>query len=207
MNNLTKLFKLVELTRSQPQYGYALAGIPKGELSDLAQHHYLVAFIAWQLARDANRAGAKLNVEKVLEYALVHDLGELLGGDIAGPYAVANRRAYRAAKAFETENHKFLSKYFGSDKKYFLTLTAEIMKARNDEAFYAKAADWIECTHYKFYLNRFNDNDAKLAKKKLESYIKGIKDPLAKSWLKNFLQVWLKELPHGTGQDAIIGKK
>jgi len=47
MDNLTKLFKLVELTRFQPQYGYALAGIPKEELSNLAEHHYLVTFIAW----------------------------------------------------------------------------------------------------------------------------------------------------------------
>ena len=37
MNDLTKLFKLLELTRSMPQSGYALLGLPKGQLSDLAQ--------------------------------------------------------------------------------------------------------------------------------------------------------------------------
>ena len=62
MEHLTKLFKLVELTRSQPQTGYVLAGIKTDELSNLAEHHYLVTFIAWQLARAANRAGAKLSI-------------------------------------------------------------------------------------------------------------------------------------------------
>ena len=40
MKHLTNLFKLMELTRSQPQYGYALAGIQQDELSNLAEHHF-----------------------------------------------------------------------------------------------------------------------------------------------------------------------
>lgn len=78
MKNLKDLFRVIELTRSQPQYGYALAGIAKDKLSNLAEHHYLVTFIAWQLAANLEKAGAQIDVRKVLEYALVHDLGELL---------------------------------------------------------------------------------------------------------------------------------
>ena len=75
MEHLTNLFKLIELTRSQPQYGYALAGIQQDELSNLAEHHYLVTFVAWQLASQVKRAGANIDIQKVLEFCLIHDLG------------------------------------------------------------------------------------------------------------------------------------
>lgn len=47
-HDLFSLFELLQLMRSQPMYGYALTGLPKGELSDLTQHHYLVGMIAWR---------------------------------------------------------------------------------------------------------------------------------------------------------------
>src|SRR3989344_2424446 len=111
MNNLVNLFKLIELTRSQVQYGYVLSGVRKHELSNLAEHHYLVVFMAWQLAKHLNAKGANLDEKKVLEIAIIHDLGELFGGDISRPYAMANPRARKLAKAYEFENIRFLRKY------------------------------------------------------------------------------------------------
>jgi len=75
----------MELTRSQPQYGYALAGIQQDELSNLAEHHYLVTFIGWQIASNLRQVGADVDVQKILEFCLIHDLGELFGGDISMP--------------------------------------------------------------------------------------------------------------------------
>src|SRR5581483_5063728 len=146
MKNPTTLFRLIELTRSQPQYGYILAEIPKAQLSDLAQHHYLVTFIAWQLAAAANRAGGEINTEKVLEYALVHDLGELFGGDIAMPYAQANPPAREAAKSFERENQKYISRFFEDGQAEVQTLFTEVMQATTNEALIAKIADYVEVT-------------------------------------------------------------
>lgn len=45
MKHLTNLFKLMQLTRSQPLYGYVIGGVQKNDLSNLAEHHYLVTFI------------------------------------------------------------------------------------------------------------------------------------------------------------------
>src|ERR1700738_3323865 len=109
MNNQKKLvnfLKLMQITRTQPQYGYALSNLKKHELSNLAEHHYLVTFIALQLARYAKSFGAKINTERIMEISLVHDLGELFGGDISRPYAMANPKARQLAKAFESENQK-----------------------------------------------------------------------------------------------------
>lgn len=194
MEHLTRLFKLVELTRSQPQSGYALSGIPADELSNLAEHHYLVTFMAWQLARNANRKGANLNIEKVVEYALVHDLGELFGGDIATPYARVNKKAKRLAKAFEAENQKFFSRFFGPEAKHFRNLVGEIMNAKSDEGLVAKLADYMECTHYKLYVRQFRKQDIEIATEKTSGHIKKMKDPVAKREFSAFVKNWIKTL-------------
>jgi len=194
MQHLTKLFQLIELTRSQPQYGYIFAGIPKEDLSDLAQHQYLVTFIAWQLARSANFAGTKLNIEKVMEYALVHDLGELFGGDISMLYARVNKKAYRLAKAFEDENQKFLSNFFGDDKKHFRKLGKEILDAQSDEALVAKIADYVEATHFKMYANSLLPKDLIMAGEKFDQIIRKTKDPALKKFVREFTATWLKQM-------------
>ncbi|SRR3989339_342054 len=190
MEHLTNLFRLMELTRSQPQYGYALAGIQQDELSNLAEHHYLVTFTAWQLASQVKKAGAKIDIQKVLEFCLIHDLGELFGGDIAMPYARANPKAKIHAKAFEEENQRFLSKFFGNQSDYFKELGREILNAKSDECIIAKIADYIEVTHYKQYVKVFSKFDTDLVKPKLMEMIGKMKDPIAKRELNKFIKSW-----------------
>lgn len=190
MEHLTNLFRLMELTRSQPQYGYALAGIQQDELSNLAEHHYLVTFTAWQLASQVKKAGAKIDIQKVLEFCLIHDLGELFGGDIAMPYARANPKAKIHAKAFEEENQRFLSKFFGNQSDYFKELGREILNAKSDECIIAKIADYIEVTHYKQYVKVFSKFDTDLVKPKLMDMIGKMKDPIAKRELNKFIKSW-----------------
>lgn len=197
MEHLTKLFKLIELTRSQPQYGYALAGIAKQDLSDLAQHHYLVSFIAWQLASNLKIAGADISMEKVLEFAMIHDLAELLGGDIAMPYAKANPKAYRLAKQFEGENQRYLAKFFGAAAKHFKALGQEILKAKSDEALLVKIADYVEVVHYKEYVGRMSQGDVEMSAKKIRKVVAKMKDKVAKENLGEFVDVWGKEMKSG----------
>ena len=184
----------MELTRSQPQYGYALAGIQQDELSNLAEHHYLVTFIAWQLASQVKKAGAKIDVQKGLEFGLIHDLGELFGGDISMPYARANPKAREYAKAFEEENQKFLSRFFGNQSEHFKELGHEILDAKSDEAIIAKIADYIEVTHYKQYVKVFSKFDTDLIKPKLASMIEKMVDPIAKKELGKFIDNWTSDI-------------
>lgn len=208
MKHLTDLFKLAELTRNQAQYGYVLSGIGKHDLSDLAQHHYLVTFIAWQLARQANAAGASINVERVMEYALVHDLAELFGSDISMPYALANPQARKAAKQFEAENEKFLSRFFGPDAKHFSDLNNGIVGdggEKPDELIIAKLADYIECTHYKFLLGKFRPKDMEMVVKKMETYLGMMRDRAAQKMLRAFVEDWQRDLPGRGALEAIEG--
>lgn len=195
MKNLTNLFKIIELTRSQPQYGYIVGGVMGNELSNLAEHHFLVTFIAWQIALYLKKKGAKINIEKVIEYCLVHDLGEIFGGDIGMPYAKINPRARKLSRLFEEENQNFLARYFGEQNNYFLKLVREDMNPSTDEAIIAKIADYLEVTHFKFYIGKFSKFELRLIKPKLMGKISAIKDPVAKRELSKFAKIWLKELP------------
>jgi len=195
VENLTKLFRLIQTTRSVPLYGYALSEIPKGDIPDLAQHHYLVTFIAWQLARHLKQAGANINVERVLEFALVHDLGELFGGDIAMPYARANQKAKKLATAFELENQRYLSRFFGKDKAHFMKLANGIKAVKSDDdAMIAKFADYIAITHDKLFMRRLAPGDLVMAKNKINKFLNKLRDPVAKQIMTDFTKGWLVEL-------------
>lgn len=193
--NLTKLINLFQVTRIMPQYGYTLSGIK--DPSKLAEHHYMVAMIAWQLARMVKRAGADINIEKVLEFALIHDLGELFGGDIAMPYAKANPEAKKLARAFEAENQNFLASLFGDDKEHFKSLSDEIHNADSDEARIAKIADYMEVTHYKYFIDKFIKKDVELVTEALHKMIDGMKDTVAKNELTKFINTWKEEIGQG----------
>jgi 5'-deoxynucleotidase YfbR-like HD superfamily hydrolase len=197
MKHLTKLIHVLEVTRMQPQYGYNLWG---GDMraGNLAEHHYMVAMIAWQLAASVNAIGAKINIQKVLEFALIHDVGELFGGDIAMPYAKANPKAREYAKKFEAENHAFIGKFFGSQEKNFRELSEEILDAQSDESRIVKIADYLEITHYKFFVNAFIKSDIDLVADKLTEKIDHIQDQVAKKELKKFIEVWKKEMNNST---------
>lgn len=201
MENFAKLIQLIEITRSQPQYGYALAGIQKDALSDLAQHHYLVTFIAWFLASVAKQKGANIDVGKTMEFALVHDLGELFGGDIAMPYARANPKARELAKAFESENQAFLSQFFGSLSEQYRELTAEVMDFKSDESLIAKLADYIEVTHYKQYVGKLTAGDVAMAYNAIIKKVENIQDEIAKSEMKTLADAWKAEMESSNGQE------
>ncbi|MBX4187180.1 MAG: HD domain-containing protein [Candidatus Doudnabacteria bacterium] len=192
MKHLLNLFKLAELTRAQTQYGYLLSGIPRHQISNLAEHHYLVTFIGWQLAANLKQAGAKINVQQVLEFCLIHDLGELMGGDISALYAKVNPKAKKLAVAFEEENQSYLASFFGQSEKYFRGLAKEIMDAKSDEALIAKIADYIEAANFKAYVGYFRESDKKFNHEKLSGFANKIQDKTAKKLLKQFITDWLK---------------
>ncbi|MBI2607676.1 MAG: HD domain-containing protein [Candidatus Doudnabacteria bacterium] len=194
MKNLPDLFRLLELTRTQPQYGYALSDVKSYELSNLAEHHYLVTMIAWQLARHIKNQGGVIDIQKVLEYALIHDLGELFGGDISRIYVELNKRARVKAKAFEEENHKFIGKFFGEDEKYFRKLAKEMLDPKTDEAWIFKMADYMECGHFLRYSGHYKNDDDDILGKALPKMISKIRNKHTKKVIKELTDYWLKEI-------------
>ena len=175
-------------------------------MGNLAEHHYMVSMIAWQLASSVNSVGAKLDIAKVFEFASIHDIGELFGGDISMPYAKANPKAREYAKQFEAENHSYISKFFGGQSEHFKELSSEILDAESDEARIVKMADYIEVTHYKYFIGRFVQSDIDLVAQKIDKMISGMKDVIAKKELGTFVQEWKKEMSGLTNYPDTIHK-
>jgi|SRR3989344_1076060 len=203
MEHLTKLFSLMQISRAMPQYGYAIRGIRQNDLSNLAEHHYLVSFIAWQLGLFLNKAGAKLNIERILSHAMTHDIGELLGGDISFPYARQNPEAREYSRKFEESNLSFLSDYFGPWKEEFLKISKENMLPESDEALVYKVADYLECEHYLHYMDKLDHKDLEEMLNKLDQVTNGFKDEIAKREIKKFLKLWGSQIVADKGNSVL----
>lgn len=201
MNEVLRFLKLMQTTRAQPQYGYVLSGIQKGELSDLAQHHYLVTLIGWYLVRLIRENRGKVNLERVLEICLLHDLGELFGGDIGMPYAQANPTAQKLSRAFERENQRFLAEMLNPAGNVS-PLFAETLSPTSDEGIIAKVADYMEVTHYKHYLGRLTDGDTMMVKKRMEKLFIDLKNAKTKVFLTDFIRDWANQLHTDDGSEV-----
>lgn len=62
--------------------GWMQRGIPPSVAETVAAHTFEVAVLAHLLATELERAGAQINVRRVLELALYHDIPEAVEGDI-----------------------------------------------------------------------------------------------------------------------------
>lgn len=192
MEKIIELINLLQIARVQPQYGYSIAGSNMRQ-GNLAEHHYLVTMLGWQLADLVNKKGANIDTSKVIKFCLLHDMGELFGGDIGMYYAKANPQARTYAKKFEEENQIFLSKFFSNNEEV-LELTKEILNSSSDEAHIAKIADYLELSHYKLFNDQLKGKDRELALPKLMEKIESISDEIAKKELTIFIEVWEKKM-------------
>lgn len=192
MEKIIDLINLLQITRAQPQYGYAIAG-GNTRISNLAEHHYLVTMLGWQLANLVNDKGANIDAYKVIKFCLLHDIGELFGGDIGMYYAKANPQARTFAKQFEEENQRFLSGYFSNEKEV-LELTKEILESVSDEAHISKIADYLEVTHYKLFNDQLKKKDIELVAPKLAEKVEKIKDKIAREELLKFVESWKEKM-------------
>ncbi len=78
MKNLNKLLNFVKLTNDFKKIERDIPQSSSFTRENDAEHSYQLAMISWYLASIENK---NLNLEKILKYALVHDLPEVYAGD------------------------------------------------------------------------------------------------------------------------------
>lgn len=81
---MRELLERLNNLKRVPRTGWLLCGTPIGEVEDVAQHSFEVAAITLLLARELEREGKKLDRERALSMAVLHDWAEALAGDF--PY-------------------------------------------------------------------------------------------------------------------------
>lgn len=203
MKDLMPLLKIIQMTRNQPMYGYQFSVRSKGEVSDLAQHHYLVTFIAWQLALAAERAGAKVDIRRVLELALIHDTSELFGGDINFSYARAYPEARKAAKLMQSETRKFIVARAAEAGKYIEKIYKEGEDKLTDEAIIARVADHAECQLYRWYITKLDITSSRTLLAIMKNNASKAKDPITRKTLLDFARVCGTETKRDDLEDMV----
>lgn len=156
MQNLVKLFSILQLTKEQPLTGYLISGIKSGEMPTLAEHHYTCALMGYLLSEKIKKAGGQLDELKLIKMLLVHDLSELFGGDIAGPlhrkYPDLTEHKDKIGERAMDLLGSFLDKDAGEE---FKNLFEEFEHGESDEKYVAKSIDQMD---HQFFFEHNNQN-------------------------------------------------
>jgi putative hydrolase of HD superfamily len=118
-----------------PKQGWVLIGVKNPE--SVMEHSFQVAIIAWILGREKK---VKLNIERILKMALVHDLCELYAGDQT-PYdkiLPKNKDEWpdlfdkwpRSTKSEKIRNHR---EKFQKEKASLVKLTTKLPQTIKEE--------------------------------------------------------------------------
>lgn len=154
MNNLLKLFSLLQLTKEQPLTGYLIAGIKSQDIPSLADHHYTATLMGWILSQKIKDAEGIINERKIVLMLLIHDLSELFGGDISGPL----NRKYPDLRQFKNKIGEravgLLAGFLdGGAQEQFRGLWREMELGASDEAIVVKIIDQMD---HQLFLEHYN---------------------------------------------------
>lgn len=89
LNNMLAFTQIVRLLKTQPRTGWVDRGIPVAETESIADHMYRMSIIAMTVPSH------KVDVDKCVKIALVHDIAEALVGDITPFGGVTKEEKHR----------------------------------------------------------------------------------------------------------------
>ncbi len=104
LENIQKLLGLIDQFKTVKR---TTRNVGQESQENDAEHSYELAIMCWFLANEINEIEVILNIEKILKYALVHDLVEAYAGDTNSfdeeAIATKNEREYKAFEIIKKE--------------------------------------------------------------------------------------------------------
>lgn len=198
MTELVKLMSLLQITKQQPLTGYISAGIKLSEIPTLAEHQYAAALSAFFLGNQITHLGGKIDTSKIVSMLLIHDLGELFGGDISGPL----HRVYPQLREFKDKIGDcavdLLGKFLDSRaREEFIQLYNEFEHGDSDEKWVGKILDQMD---HQFFLEHSHYGQRQITEKltyrkkfvtdHIYKLTDRIKDPVTKVYMTQFLAAY-----------------
>ena len=143
MKELVEFLEYVSKLKLAVRTGWKMLGVKKGET--IGSHSFGTMFIAWLLARKK-----KLDVERTIKMALVHDLLEGITGDIAFV-----EKRYKVKHGLEKEAIPKLKKIIPEElRDDILTLIDELDKGKTEESRTVKQADRLDTTIQAYFYKK-----------------------------------------------------
>jgi len=138
---LHELLERLNNLKQMPRTGWLLCNVPLTDVEDVAQHTFDVAAITLLLADELERRGKKLDRERALSMAIVHDWAEASVGDF--PYTALKHLGPAGTKKSIEERalEEILNKLPNRIK--YLALWREYSEKRTIEAKLVHAADYL----------------------------------------------------------------
>ncbi len=191
---MSQLFKLFELTHRFAGIERSVKIIDRDSMESDAEHSYQLAIMAWYLN---NKLKLKLDRQKILEYALCHDLVEVYAGD-TNPHthpkkfiASKHRRETAALRKIRSrfpdfDNlYKTINKFerLGDKESKFIYLLDKILPVINtylaDQRFYYDSKvtykRWNEWLQEKRKKAGFNQKDFNMLLDEVERFFAKVK--------------------------------
>ncbi len=140
LKKILKVFLTLQWAKELPRQGFIAMGFKRNEADSVATHSFSTSLLAYFLAKSLQKEGVKIDPEKVLKMALMHDVGETIVGDVG---TFVKNMAGGVFKNIEEEGVKALVE--GLDcKEEIIELVEEYNQRETLEARLVKAADNLD---------------------------------------------------------------
>lgn len=184
MSNILKFLTLVGQLKATKRTGWVKRGIKSPE--SVSDHMYRMSIICFLLGNQpTDTANPKLDKDRCIKVALVHDLAECIVGDITPSCGVSKEEKHLKEKAAMDE----LSSLVGHEAgKEIYDLWEEYESQKTREAQFVKDVDRFEMILQAFeYENE--ENRAQGLQEFFDSTDGKFKHPLVKSWVQELYQL------------------
>jgi len=171
-NSLLEVFFEIQSLKNLFRQGWLQNGIAKKHCESVADHSFSTTMLAWLLAEEYF---PEFNLTKVLQYSLIHEIGEIYAGDITPSDKITD------SKKYELESNavkKVFNKLTNGDK--YIKLWEEFELAENKEAKFVKQLDKLEMALQAHYYESTLDLD-------LHDFKESAKKVLTDEVLKEFM--------------------
>ncbi|KAM9912848.1 hypothetical protein OXX69_002173 [Metschnikowia pulcherrima] len=138
INSMLAFVQIVRLLKTQPRTGWIDRKIPRVDAESIADHMYRMSIIAMALPR------SKVDVDKCVKIALVHDIAEALVGDITPFGGVPKEEKHRRELASIEYMASIVSSYNPEFATEMRELWLDYEEIRCLEARYVKDIDKYE---------------------------------------------------------------
>lgn len=82
LKKILKVFLTLQWAKELPRQGFIAMGFKRNEADSVAAHSWVTAMITYMLARQMQKQGQKIDVDRAVKIALFHDMAETIVGDV-----------------------------------------------------------------------------------------------------------------------------